>query len=264
MFLYNFLKKTVKFLFPERILDSVKKVHYLKTLEHFKIEYEKDLIFVNKLVKEGDFVIDVGANIGVYTKYLSKYVGPKGNVLSIEPILSTYNYLTNNVKKMELKNVNTLNIALSNDSSSVRFQIPSGPSGQNYFRARIVTNDIAKRNSTLIVNAVRLDDLIKKDNQKMSFIKIDVEGYEYYVLLGAMNTIDSFKPSLLIEVEGDPSEKNSKAEQVFNLLKSRSYEPYIVLNERLKKWAVGERAFNYFFLRENHLKMINNSPNTTL
>ena len=113
MLIYNTFKKLLKKVLPKRILCRIKRIHYLRTVKKIKLKNEKDMLIVKKLMRKGDFVIDVGANIGIYTKFLSDFVGPTGKVISIEPIPETYGYLRNNVQKLNLKNVKTINIALS-------------------------------------------------------------------------------------------------------------------------------------------------------
>jgi predicted methyltransferase len=90
MLISDIYKKLLKTYLPDKLLNKIKRLHYYKTLKFFKIESEPDLLIVKEFVNEGDLVIDIGANIGVYTMYLSNFVGIKGKVLSIEPIPLTY------------------------------------------------------------------------------------------------------------------------------------------------------------------------------
>jgi len=184
-------------------------------------------------MRKGDFVIDVGANIGIYTKFLSDFVGPTGKVISIKPIPEMYSYLRNNHQKLNLKNVKTINIALSDKKNSVPFIIPNSNTGELCTRARL-TNDFENHTeSSILVDTIKLDKLIQSSAQKITFIKIDVEGHEYFVLQGAKITIRKFNPALLIEVEGEPTEMNSVASKLFSLLNFYSYEPYVYLNNKL-------------------------------
>jgi FkbM family methyltransferase len=257
MLIYNTFKKLLKKVLPKRILGRIKRIHYLRTVKKFKLKNEKDMLIVKKLVRKGDFVIDVGANIGIYTKFLSDFVGPTGKVISIEPIPETYGYLRNNVQKLNLKNVKTINIALSDKKNSVPFIIPNGNAGELCTRARL-TNDFEKHTeSSIQVDTIKLDELIESSAQKITFIKIDVEGHEYFVLQGARITIRKFNPALLIEVEGEPTEMNSIANKLFSLLNSYSYEPYVFLNNKLSCWYPSVKTYNYFFLQKSHMYLLN-------
>ena len=81
--------KNVLFKFlPGKILFLIKKSHYLRKLKKMSEEDEEDLGMLKNFLREGDHVLDIGAHIGVYTRFLSLAVGPKGNVYSFEPNLS--------------------------------------------------------------------------------------------------------------------------------------------------------------------------------
>jgi len=259
MAIYDIFKKLLKFSLPDVLINNIKRGHYYRMLRSFNLDAEPDLIIVKEIVAEGDFVIDIGANIGVYTKYLSEFVKPHGKVLSIEPIPITYSFLCNNIEKLKLLNVETYNVAIAEKEFTSKMIIPSGVSGENYFRAKALDTDdkILETNlRTIDVKFMPLDILVKSLDRSISFIKIDVEGFELSVLKGAIKTIEGNKPSLLVEIDGDPSEDGSNADSVFKFLRALNYKPYIFVDKKLKIWEVGERSVNYFFLNDFHMKML--------
>jgi hypothetical protein len=65
----------VQTMLPEKILQSIKKVHYARRLRYFSESDEVDFQVIRHLVNPGDHVVDIGANIGIYTKYLSGISG---------------------------------------------------------------------------------------------------------------------------------------------------------------------------------------------
>ena len=86
--------------------NTVDRIIYTLLLK-FKL-WDRELInFVNKYTKKGMTVIDVGANIGVYTLYFSKLVRSEGNVYSFEPAEGNYNLLQNNIQLNNCNNVTT-------------------------------------------------------------------------------------------------------------------------------------------------------------
>lgn len=259
MTFYDTIKKFLKFSLPEVLLNNIKREHYYRELKSFNLDAEPDLLIVKEFVAEGDLVVDVGANIGVYTKYLSEFVESRGKVISIEPIPITYSFLLNNIEKMKLLNVESCNVAVAEKEFTSQMYIPTGVSGENYFRAKFINTDdnIADKNMRAIeVKFVPLDILLNSLGRSISFIKIDVEGFELSVLEGARKTLENNKPSLLVEIDGDPSDIDSNADYVLKFLRAFNYKPYIFVDKKLKMWERGKTSANYFFFNECHMKLL--------
>jgi len=215
-------------------------------------EDEEDLAMLKNLVHEGDQVLDIGANIGVYTMFLSRYVGPEGQVYSFEPIPETFQFLENNIKKLNLKNVTALNTAVSNYSGKVLMEVPKYDNGgDNYYEAKIVT-----REGSLLkyfeVDCSTLDQLFIKYNFKPVFIKCDVEGFEWNVFACAGSILKNAKPALLIEINNDLYIPDEKTKNLIAFLKQNDYSIYVKQDNKLKAWKE-EKKVNYYFLRPEHI-----------
>jgi len=252
-------KKLLQIVLPEVIFNKIKKEHYYKVLKSFNIERESDLLIIKEFVAEGDFVIDIGANIGVYTKFLSEFVGVSGIVISIEPIPITYSFLLNDIKRMKLNNVKPYNIAIGENKSISEMFIPVGVNGKNYYRATMFNTEnkeFKKGIEKIEVNLIPLDMLVNSLIRPISFIKIDVEGFELSVLKGAIKTLKKNKPSLLIEIDGNPAAIGTNADDVLKFLRELNYEPYIFINGKLNRWKAGDLSVNYFFFNENHKQLL--------
>jgi FkbM family methyltransferase len=145
-----------------------------------------------ELVREGDWVLDVGANIGQYTLRFSELVGPEGRVIAFEPILETAEILAAMARRARYPNITVLNVAVSDRAGLVRFLVPDGTEGlPNYFQARI--RDEGNRTAL----SLTLDDL--RLPHRVALIKIDVEEHEVSVLRGALQTIERDRPIMIIE-----------------------------------------------------------------
>jgi FkbM family methyltransferase len=81
---------------------------------------------INRFIKQGDVVIDVGANIGYYTVLFSKLVGDDGKVIAFEPTTHFGEVLRRNIETNNLSNVEVIDFGLSNTSQSLMIDI--GPS----------------------------------------------------------------------------------------------------------------------------------------
>lgn len=84
--LYSLLKHLALTLLPEEAHRPLRRWHYRRVLRSSTDADEPDLKVVRELVEPGITAVDLGANIGIYTKALSDLVGPSGKVISVEPI----------------------------------------------------------------------------------------------------------------------------------------------------------------------------------
>jgi len=256
--IFNFTKILLKKVLPTSFLNIVKKRHYVNTLKNFNLENEPDLALSKNLIMNGDLVVDIGANIGIYSKHMSEFVGLKGKVFSFEPILTTYTFLKNNISLLGLKNIESYNFAISDNSDVKTMVIPSVIAGENYFRATIVEKENKSDNSTSYeVQSVPLDKILNP-SLKYSFIKIDVEGHEENVLKGSKETIEFSKPILLIEIESDLADSTTSAGRINQYLSNLGYQIYLNNNQKLVKWKEGASSINYFFIHKSSLPQIAN------
>ena len=167
----------------------------LSSLSIFYKNYEPNVlrIILNQLSK-GDVFIDIGAHIGKYSFLSAKKVGANGKVIAVEPNPIAFKALKSGIKENRLANVIPLNIAVSNNNAIIQFYL---------FRSSVGSGMKVSEGSynTIFVKSMTLDTLVNilKLN-RVNFIKIDVEGAELEVLMGAMNTLINYKPQLIIEV----------------------------------------------------------------
>lgn len=170
---------------------------YLRRRRYYRIlrtqEPELDAQICRSYLKPGDVAIDVGANVGVYTKVFSECVGATGSVHALEPVPETFGYLLHNVTNLGLKNVFLYRIAASSSSGISHMYMPLWHGGRrNIYEARLdEAGDIP-------VRLGRLDDLFA--GIKPAFVKIDVEGHEAEVVRGAERLLLMHRPALLVEV----------------------------------------------------------------
>lgn len=255
------LKRTAWKILPYSTIQSIKKRHYLRLLRSSSLEKEPELSVVKYLVKPGDTVIDIGANIGVYTKILSELVGPNGCVYSLEPFPPTFELLCYNIKKLCLDNVEPENIAVSDSESIVTMALPYDGSGaETHYRACIVANpEETSRTEVRNVRATTIDSRFLSESGTISFIKCDVEGHELACVKGALKFLVQSQAACLIEVTGEPDDTNSTAHNLFKTLHDLDYSPWWYDGRKLIKRRSRDKSINYFFLKDNHIDILNNS-----
>jgi FkbM family methyltransferase len=155
---------------------------------------EPEYAILPHLVKPGDWVVDVGANVGHYTRRLSQLAGKTGRVIAFEPVPETFALLAANLQAASATNATLVNAAVSDTTRLVGMSIPLFDTGlSNYYEAHISEGG----NGNLQVLSLSFDDL--HIGHRISLIKIDAERHEASVLNGMQRTLASDCPTLIIE-----------------------------------------------------------------
>jgi FkbM family methyltransferase len=185
--------------------EGVYRVHEVPTLGKFYLDDIKDVIkdtlrkgrtwegslvrLFPTYVKPASTVIDAGAHIGVHTLSLAPLAGPEGRVYAFEPQKKIYRELVHNLRLNGVGNVVPLRYALGRTAGVIEMSpTVSGNEG-----------------STAVGRGGDKAELRSIDSfafSNVSFIKIDVEGYEDEVLEGARLTIARHRPVIMIEIQG--------------------------------------------------------------
>jgi len=251
------LKSFALRILPERLLSLFKRAHYRNVVAHFQEKDEPDMLYVRKLVDPGDLVFDIGANIGVYTRFLSEFVGAGGKVHSFEPIPPTFDYLRSNVRGLRLRNVELHAVALSDSSGSETMCVPTYETGgNNFYQASLLRASDASGFLEFEVRTQTLDEIWHDIGKKLSFAKIDVEGAELSCIHGARDCLASDRPALLIEISGNMTDELSAAAELKGVLGDLGYRAYYLSDQALKPWEPGVKSVNYFFLSAPHEKKL--------
>lgn len=144
------------------------------------------------IIKKGDVVFDIGANVGFYSLLSSILVGEQGKVVAFEPFLKNIAYLKSHIKLNNIKNIHVIPYAVSKKKQFSFFKI-EGSSSMGHLSE---TGDIK-------VKSVNLDLLIHtKKIPVPNLIKIDVEGSEYDVFLGARTSLKRYHPTIILSTHG--------------------------------------------------------------
>lgn len=246
---------------PRGLVRRLKRWHYPRLLRGYGMERWPESAIVTRLVQPGDHVIDAGANIGYISLLLSRMVGPLGVVHSFEPVPTTHEFLAHNVAALALHNIRVRRVAVSDTPGVARMATPDYVGGgENLYESHLVTDGSAET-GTFEVEVARLDDQLGADADRVTFIKIDVEGHELAALRGA-NRILAARPALLIEVAGDPDAAGSQASELFAMLFRLGYSPWRLADGQLVRRVAGDRSVDYFFLTEAHFghRLAGNGP----
>jgi len=149
---------------------------------------------VKSLVKEGNIVLDVGANIGYYSVILSKLVGKQGKVICFEPTDRFGKVLRQNIEANNLQNIELIKSGLSDKAQELDIQIC-----EDSATLHLSGNNVPE--SSEKIKLITLDSFLKDHPlPRIDFIKIDVDGHEPLFLSGAENTLNKYEPIILLEV----------------------------------------------------------------
>jgi FkbM family methyltransferase len=203
-------------------------------------------------------VVDAGANVGLFAKCFSQY-GPQSDVLSFEPIPTTFALLKSNVAALGLHNVRLMPWALSDRAQTVVMEIPEDPQGNSlHALARIKYSDPSKPplQSHYTIEARTLDDVLANESRRVCLIKCDVEMHELEMLQGARERVRRDHPALYIEIQPDFPTKKSQLPAIIELLTPEGYAPFYYAHDKLVAWTPGAVALDIFFFTEEHLRRL--------
>lgn len=232
---------------------AARRAYYARLLRSATEADEVDLPFLKEVVAAGDRVVDAGASIGIYTRFLSALVGPSGAVHAVEPVPETFDVLASNVRRLGLANVRPIRCALSDFDGEVEMEVPRWPhGGENLYEARVRAQGAPSALRRVRVEARRLDSLLTAQ-EPIAFVKCDVEGHELACLRGAEETVRRWRPAWLLEVWGDPDDERSHAREVFRAMERLGYGAYCAQGGRLAARVTGRRTANYWFLAPGHV-----------
>lgn len=171
-----------------------------------------------KSLSKDDVFIDVGANIGYYSILAGKIVGEKGQVIALEPIPDTVKVLNLNIELNNLRNIKVIPKAAWSDSSLLTIYVPEGYYGW-------ASPMKQHRSKSFRLKAVSLDDISKKI-PIIKLLKIDVEGSEYQVLIGAKETLKKTK-HIFMEISEKSDEIRRMLEEATFKIRKLKFATYI-------------------------------------
>jgi FkbM family methyltransferase len=194
---------------PHWLQQESKRIHYSRLIRSGRfVSEELEFNYLNRWLSEGDWALDIGANVGHYALRMSQLVGHSGRVIALEPIQQTFELLSANIVKGGARNVTLLNVAASNEHILVEMNVPKFATGlDNFYMA-----SISQTAAGIPVFALAIDSLALQ--RPVALAKIDVEGHEMEVLEGMVQTLSLHRPALIVE---------GRSNDVANFLKRIGY-----------------------------------------
>jgi FkbM family methyltransferase len=179
-------------------------------------------------------ILDIGANIGAYSYFLAPVVSRfSGTCIAFEPGIQTFKRLKKNI---DHENFIAERMAISNTNGYGNLYLPA-----SHGCSSLVDHPEFAGVKKETVPLMRLDDYIKKNAiDNIGFIKIDVEGHEFEVIEGALETINTFSPLILCESENRHIINTGRSTEMFlEYMKELKYNAYVISTD-LKTRSVVE------------------------
>lgn len=176
---------------------------------------EKRLL--KEFVRPGMRVVDIGANIGLYTLLLSRLVGETGRVFAFEPEPTLFRAMSTHCTANAAPNVTPINLALGDQPGRVRFERNAFNSGDNRL------GGLGWSGEGVEVEVACLDDALPE--LQVDFVKMDVQGYEFGVFRG-MERIFAANPAIEIFFEFWPfglGVAGSEPRELLDFLRARGF-----------------------------------------
>lgn len=145
-----------------------------------------------RLLPRGGTVLDVGANIGVHSLLAAKAVGPQGTVVAFEPIRENRELASLNAARNCIANIRMIDKAVGNTEGQLTLYRSRADCGTH---SAGLSSGTPER-----VEVVRLEDWVFREGlNSIDALKIDVEGFDGFVLDGALQLVSAWRPVILIE-----------------------------------------------------------------
>ena len=191
----------------------------------------KTLKLYRNIVKKGDFILDIGANMGSHTLPLALNAGKSGMVFAIEPTEYAVNKLRKNINLNQdlSSHISVFQVMLVADEnelleSEIYSSWPLFHEGK-----RIHPEHKGQLMGTKGAVAMTLDQMVRQMHiNTIDFIKLDVDGHEHSVLMGGKETLKTFAPKILME-----------------------FAPYLFDDEEFKKILIFIKELDYSLLDAN-------------
>lgn len=172
------------------------------------------------LVRKGDVCIDIGANLGYYSRPLAKIVGSTGRVYAVEPVPIIGKVLQHNLRGCD--NVLFLPYALGEQTRRITMTNSSALQTGYFGTGQNRVDDTPSHEGTTFEAEMRCGSELFAEVERIDFIKCDIEGYELHVMREMRPLLERHRPTILIESGGE----NRRA--IIEMFRELGYEAFML------------------------------------
>jgi FkbM family methyltransferase len=222
----------------ERYLSLVSGV-YIRLIRRglMKKKYP-ELFYLKEVIKPGFTCIDIGANVGYYSVFLSLYAGTKGHIHAVEPVALFAKIFKKNTLRFAYNNITLHETALGGEDKMIQMGTPVVDGVFRHGLTKVVSEEDTANLHTYEVKMQIPDELFRMLTC-FDFLKCDVEGYEVFIMPYFIQTIRKFRPLIQMEIGTAENRKN-----IIDLLTPLGYAVFKLHNDRLQELTM-EEALQY-------------------
>ncbi len=185
----------------------------MKWIERIKLKLRADkyknkydiggVAYLYEAIKKGDTVLDIGAHKGGYLFMMLEITGETGKIIAFEPQSILYKYNQKIKALFNWDNVTVEHIALSDKQGEATLLIPTNSMSKTSAPGATIVNDRERDDIGFTEKVVTdsLDHYCSTNNIQPNFLKIDVEGNELNIFKGGINTLQKYKPKIIVEID---------------------------------------------------------------
>ncbi len=208
---------------------------------------ERDFLHFLKLIPDGGIVLDIGANIGIMSVWLSRKL-PGSSIFAFEPMPQNVKTLQRVIRRYRLQNVSIIAKALGSEKKKVEMVMPVLDDVKMQGLSHVMHESIDSFNEGKKFEAdmESLDYWFARQSfdKKLEAIKLDVENFEYFVLEGARECLASQRPLIYTELW-----ENENRQKCFDFLEEMQYLTLVLQENQLVEFDVNAHSTqNFFFL----------------
>ena len=220
-------------------------------VKKFSKFYEPEMTIIPKILNNPEVIIDIGANYGPYSFFLSK-IYPGAKIFAFEPATRSYDIFKKIIGIFNLDNVIPIKKGLGIKEEDKEIVMPAQYTILAYVSAENTKKN--KEDQTEKIQITTLDSFVKKNKiKRIDFIKCDVEGFELNVFKGAKKSLRKFKPIIFVEIEERHTNKYLiNPEEMISFFERLDYDCYSIKGKTMKKTkTINKEVPLYLFTPNN-------------
>ncbi|MFN5910311.1 MAG: FkbM family methyltransferase [Bacteroidota bacterium] len=241
--LYRILSEKQYLRLLHRVFYLLYDLGLLRNDKRFKYHYA-----VKKLIKPEYTVVDIGANLGYFSRNFAR-LAHRGKVISIEPVPQFFEILDHFMRKYP--NSERYNVALGNEEGSITMVLPKSNGMIRTGLPHIAESEEEKKlHDTREVKIVKGSALLSKLD-RLDYVKCDIEGYELNVFLEIWPLIEKFRPVVQLEI----AEKNR--EEMLTMFGRLNYQQFGIVNFKLiEEYGSQQEEGDYLLIPSEHVNSV--------